>query len=218
MFPAFSLPCRLCLLLSCHAECTGAGSAPSCEGQVPLWGCGLRTIFGGAILLWHTWAASSMPWVGSAPPCGDHVPTWGQGPCTITWWRRAMLIASLGQELPLSHPSVTGMLVWHVGTRLHAAHRQSFADGLITWIACPPSTSGLLCRGACGPVAAAALPTQPCMVASCTGRDRVLLAGRLDWHLSIPCSDSATQHPCSDYSRMLAMRKSCKMDTGWASC
>ena len=56
-----------------------------------------------------------------------------------------MLIASLGQELPLYHPSVTGMLVWHVGTRPHAAHRQSFADGLITWIACPPSTSGLLC-------------------------------------------------------------------------
>ena len=37
MFPAFSLPCRECLLLSCHAECTRAGSAPSFwEGQVPL--------------------------------------------------------------------------------------------------------------------------------------------------------------------------------------
>ena len=129
MFPVFSLPCRLCLLLSCHADCTRAGSAPSCEGQVPLWGCGLRTLFGDAILLWHTWAAPSMPWVGSAPPCGDQVPTWGQGPCTTTWWLRAMLIASLGQVLPLSHPAVTGMLVWHVGTRLHAAHRQSFADG-----------------------------------------------------------------------------------------
>ena len=38
------------------------------------------------------------------------------------------------------------------------------------------------------------------------------------WHLSIHCPDSATQHPCADYSCMLAMRKSCKMDTSWASC
>ena len=141
----------------------------------------------------------------------------------------------------LFHPSVTGMLVWHVGTRLHAAHRQSVADRLITWIACAPSTSSLLCRSACCPVAAAAdwlapsawlvwrfvstrlhcgvmsrcscgkaLPKQPCMVASCTGRDRVLLSGSLDRHLSMPCSESATQHPRSDYFRILAMRKSCR--------
>ena len=50
MFPAFSLPCRLCLLLSCHAEWPRGVSAPSCEGQVPLWGCGPCTIFGGEIL------------------------------------------------------------------------------------------------------------------------------------------------------------------------
>ena len=54
------------------------------------------------------------------------MPTWGQGPCTTPWWRRALLIASLVQELPLYHPPVTGMLVWHVGTRPHVAHRQSF--------------------------------------------------------------------------------------------
>ena len=39
-----------------------------------------------------------------------------------------MLIASLAGGA-LAHPAVTGMLVWHVGTRLHAAYRQSFADG-----------------------------------------------------------------------------------------
>ena len=39
--------------MSWHADCTRAGSAPSCEGQVPLWGCELRTLLGGAILLWH---------------------------------------------------------------------------------------------------------------------------------------------------------------------
>ena len=39
-----------------------------------------------------------------------------------------MLIASLEQELPLYHPSVTGML-WHVGTRPHVAHRQSLWMG-----------------------------------------------------------------------------------------
>ena len=49
------------------------------------------------------------------------------------------------------------MLVWHVETRLHAAHRQFFADRLITWIACAPSTGG----------------------------DRVLLSGSLDRHLSM---------------------------------
>ena len=97
---------------------------------------------------WYTWADSYMPWVGSAPPCGDQVPTWGQGPCTITWWREVTLMASLGAGVALV--SIVGdcMLVWHVGTRLHAAHRQSFADRLITWIACAPSTSCLLCRGA----------------------------------------------------------------------
>ena len=104
MFPAFSLPCRLCLLLSCHAEWTRGGSAPSCEGQVPVWGCGPCTIFGGAILRWYTWADSYMPWVGSAPPCGDQVPTWGQGPCTITWWREATLMASLGAGVALVSP------------------------------------------------------------------------------------------------------------------
>ena len=105
---------------------------------------------------WYTWADSYMPWVGSAPPCGDQVPTWGQGPCTITWWREVTLMASLGAGVALVSPVGDWHAVWHVGTRLHAAHRQSFADRLITWIACAHSTSCLLCRGACCPVAAAA--------------------------------------------------------------
>ena len=100
MFPAFSLPCRLCLLLSCHAEWTRAGSAPSCEGQVPPWGCGLRTIFGGAILRWYTWADSSMP----CPSLWRSSSDLGQGPCTITWWREAMLMASLVAGVALVSP------------------------------------------------------------------------------------------------------------------
>ena len=151
-----------------------------------------------------------MPLVGSAPPCGDQVPTWGPGPCTIAWWRRALLTASLEQVLPVYHLLVTGMLVWCVGTCPHAAHRQSFVDGLITWIARPPHL-----RVCCVivPLAVATLPTQPYNVASCTSSNRVLLAVRLAWHLSLPCPVSAMQHPCAVYSRMLAMRKSCKMDT-----
>ena len=61
MFPVFSLPCRLCLLMSWHADCTRAGSAPSCEGQVPLWGCELRTLLGGAIVLWHIFGIPGRP-------------------------------------------------------------------------------------------------------------------------------------------------------------
>ena len=36
MFPAFSLPCRLCLLLSCHAEWPRGVSVPSCEASSAL--------------------------------------------------------------------------------------------------------------------------------------------------------------------------------------
>ena len=106
------------------------------------------------------------------------MPTWGQGPCTNPWWRRALLIASLEQELPLYHPPVTGMLVWHVGTRPHVAHRQSFrwADYLDRLSSL---TSGLLCRCGFGALAVAARPTRPCDGASCTCRDRGWLAGRL---------------------------------------
>ena len=53
------------------------------------------------------------------------------------------------------------------------------ADRLITWIACPPSTSGLLCRCAFGPLAVAARPTLPCDGASCACRDMVWLAASL---------------------------------------
>ena len=217
MFPAFSLPCRVCRLLSCHVECTRAGSAPSFEGQVPLWGGGLCNILGGAILLWHTWVASSMPWVGSAPPCGDQVPTWGQGPCTYTWWRRALLIASLVQVLPLYHPPVTGMLVWHVGTRPHVAHRQSFrwADYLDRLSSLNFGPAVLMCLWPFG----SGRTTNAAMRWGILHLQRQGVAGwKAGWHLTRRCPDSATQPPCADYSRLLVMRKSCKMDTWWASC
>ena len=107
-------------------------------------------------------------------------------------------------------PAGDCMLVWCVGTCPHAAHRQSFVDGLITWIAHPPHL-----RVCCiiVPLAVATLPTQPYNVASCTSSNRVLLAVRLAWHLCLHCPVSAMQHPCAVYSCMLAMRKSCKMDT-----
>ena len=150
-----------------------------------------------------------MPLIGSAPPCGGQVPPWGLGPCPFAWWQRAMLPTSLEQVLPVSHLLVTGMLVWCVGTCPHAAHRQSFVDGLITWIARLPRT--LVCWVHV-PLAVASL-MQPSNVASCTSSNWVLLAVRLAWHLSLPCPITAMQHPCAVYSRMLAMKKSCKMAT-----
>ena len=129
MFPVFSLPCRVCLLMSCHLECTRAGSAPSFEGQVPLWGGGLRNILGGAILLWHIFGIPGwpLPCSGLARPLPVEIKCQpgAKGPA-LTRGGIALLVASLEQELPLSHPPVTGMLVWHVGTRPHVAHRQSF--------------------------------------------------------------------------------------------
>ena len=151
----------------------------------------------GGILWWHAWVASSMPLVGSAPPCGGQVPTWGPGPCFFTWWRRALLTASLERVLPVYHLLVTGMLVWCVGTCPHAAHRQSFVDGLITWIAHPPHL-----RVCCiiVPLAVATLPTQPYNVASCTSSNRVLLAVRLagtsvSLALFLRCSTHAQSTP-----------------------
>ena len=41
--------------------CTGAGSAPSFEGQVPLWGVGLHNLLGDAILLWHIFGIPGRP-------------------------------------------------------------------------------------------------------------------------------------------------------------
>ena len=87
-----------------------------------------------------------------------------------------MLTASLVQVLPVYHLLVTGMLVWCVGTCPHAAYRQSFVDGLITWIARPSHLR--VCR-VLVPLAVATLPTQPCNVASCTSSHMVLLAVRL---------------------------------------
>ena len=51
----------MCRLMSCLVECTRAGSAPSFEGQVPLWGGGLRNLRGGAILLWHIFGIPGWP-------------------------------------------------------------------------------------------------------------------------------------------------------------
>ena len=124
----------------------------------------------------------------------------------------SLLIASLEQGLPLYHPPVTGMLVWHVGTRPHVAHRQSF-DGLITWIACPPSTSGLLCRCAFGSLAVAARPMLTRDGASCTCRDRVWLAGRLAG-TSLAVALILPHSPHAQTTPVLVMRKSCKMNTG----
>ena len=105
--------------------------------------------------------------------------------------------ASLEQVLPVYHLLVTGMLVWCVGTCPHAAHRQFFVDGLITWIAHPPHL-----RVCCiiVPLAVASLPTQPYNVASCTSSNRVLLAVRLAWTsvslaLFLQCSTHAQSTP-----------------------
>ena len=101
--------------------------------------------------------------------------------------------------LPVYHLLVTGMLVWCVGTCPHAAHRQSFVDGLITWIAHPPHL-----RGCCiiVPLAVATLPTQPYSVASCTSSNRVLLAVSLagtsvSLALFLQCSTHAQSTPAS---------------------
>ena len=119
-----------------------------------------------------------MSWVGSAPPCGGQVPTWGHGPCTNPWWRRALLVASLEQELPLYHPPVTDMLVWHVGTRPHVAHRQSlrWADSLGRLSSLNFGSAVSVCPW---PFGSDRTTTLPCDGASCTCRDRGLLAGWL---------------------------------------
>ena len=157
-----------------------------------------------------------MPWVGSAPPCGDQVPTWGQGPCTHPWWWRALLFASLEQELPLYHPPVTGMLVWHVGTRPHVAHRQSFrwADYLDRLSSLNFGPAVLMCLWPFG-------SGRMTNAATRWGILHLQRQGVAGWqaglHLTRRCPASATQPPCANYSRLLVMRKSCKMDTGWAS-
>ena len=157
-----------------------------------------------------------MPWVGSAPPCGDQVPIWGHGPCTYPWWWRALLFASLEQELPLYHPPVTGMLVWHVGTRPHVAHRQSFrwADYLDRLSSLNFGLAVLMCLWPFG----SGRMTNAAMRWGILHLQRQGVAGwKAGLHLTRRCPASATQPPCANYSRLLVMRKSCKMDTGWAS-
>ena len=87
------------------------------------------------------------------------------------------------------------------------------SDGPITWIACPPSTTGLLCRCAFGSLAVAARPMLTCDGASCTCRDRVWLAGRLAG-TSLAVALLLPHSPHAQTTPVLVMRKSCKMNTG----
>ena len=91
------------------------------------------------------------------------------------------------------------------------------SDGLITWIACPPSPSGLLCRCALGPLAVAARPRCHAMghLALAETGGAGWMAG---WHLTIAIALILPHSPMRRLLPLAGNEEVLQDGHWWSSC